>query len=82
MSKYILLSSIINNKDIDDIVKNILDMTSWLKIYYPEYENWFINKHIPSIYLGTRDTILLIINDEIVVYVILNMKKIKYVLYS
>ena len=31
MSKYILLSSIINNKDIDNIVKNILDMTSSLK---------------------------------------------------
>lgn len=39
MSKYILLSSIINNKDIDNIVKNILDMTRSLKKYYPEYES-------------------------------------------
>ena len=66
MSKYILLSSIINNKDIDDIVKNILDMTSSLKKYYPEYESWFMNKHIPGIYLDTRDTILLMINNDIV----------------
>lgn len=66
MSKYILLSSIINNKDIDNIVKNILDMTRSLKKYYPEYESWFINKHIPGIYLGTRDAILLMINNDIV----------------
>lgn len=66
MSKCILLSSIINDKDIDDIIKNILDMTSSLKKYYPEYENWFKTKHIPGIYLGTRDTILLIINNDIV----------------
>ena len=66
MNKYILLSSIINNKNIDNIIKNILDMTSSLKKYYPEYESWFINKHISGIYLGTRDTILLIINDEII----------------
>ena len=66
MSKYILLSSIINNKDIDDIVKNILDMTSSLKKYYPEYESWFMNKHIPGIYLDTRNTILLMINNDIV----------------
>lgn len=39
MSKYILLSSITNNKDIENIIKNILDMTSSLKKYYPEYES-------------------------------------------
>lgn len=66
MSKYILLSSIINNKDIENIIKNILDMTSSLKKYYPEYESWFMNKHIPGIYLNTRDTILLMINNDIV----------------
>lgn len=66
MSKYILLSSIINNKDIENIIKNILDMTSSLKKYYPEYESWFMNKHIPGIYLDTRDTILLMINNDIV----------------
>lgn len=31
MNKYILLSGITNNKDIENIIKNILDMTSSLK---------------------------------------------------
>lgn len=81
MSKYILLSSIINNKDIDNIIKNILDMTSSLKKYYPEYESWFMNKHIPGIYLDTRDTILLMINNDIVGICNIKYEEKKYVLY-
>ena len=67
MIKYYSLSKLISQgHDIESIINEILLVTIKAKTTYPEYADWFINKHIPGIYLGTRDTIIAVDNNKII----------------
>lgn len=67
MIEYYSLSKLIQDGyDINEIINEILLVTISAKQTYPEYTKWFLEKHIPGIYLGTRDTIIAIHNHKIV----------------
>ena len=63
MINYYSLSKLLQNgHDIEPIINEILLVTISAKTTYPEYTKWFLEKHIPGIYLGTRDTIIAVHN--------------------
>lgn len=67
MIKYYSLNNLLKQgHDLEPIVNEILLVTISAKTTYPEYAEWFIKKHIPGIYLGTRDTIIAVHNNKIV----------------
>jgi hypothetical protein len=67
MINYYSLSTLIKKGiDISPIIDEILLVTISAKTTYPEYTEWFIKKHVPGIYLGTRDTIIAVHNNKIV----------------
>ncbi len=67
MINYYSLSKLVKEGiDIEPIINEILLTTISAKTTYPEYTKWFIEKHIPGIYLGTRDTIIAVHNNKIV----------------
>ncbi len=67
MINYYSLSKLISEgQEIDSIINEILLVTISTKTTYPEYTKWFLEKHIPGIYLGTRDTIIAVHNNKIV----------------
>ena len=67
MINYYSLSKLLQEgHDIESIINEILLVTISAKTTYPEYTKWFIEKHIPGIYLGTRDTIIAVNNNKIV----------------
>ncbi len=67
MIKYYSLQDLLKNGlDIEPIIQEILLTTISAKTTYPEYAEWFINKHIPDVYKGTRNTIIAIHNNRIV----------------
>ena len=66
MINYYSLSKLVKEGiDIEPIINEILLVTISAKTTYPEYTKWFIEKHIPGIYLGTRDTIIAVHNNKI-----------------
>lgn len=67
MINYYSLSKLVKEGiDIEPIINEILLTTISAKTTYPEYTKWFVEKHIPGIYLGTRDTIIAVHNNKIV----------------
>lgn len=67
MIKYYSLSELLKKGiDLNPIIDAILLETISAKATYPEYTEWFIKKHIPGIYLGTRDTIIAVHNNKII----------------
>lgn len=67
MIKYYSLSNLLTKGlDINPIIDEILLVTISAKTTYPEYTDWFIKKHVPGIYLGTRDTIIAVHNNKII----------------
>lgn len=59
MIKYYSLKGLLKEGiDINPIIDEILRITITAKSTYPEYGTWFINKHVPGIFIGTRDTII------------------------
>lgn len=52
--------------DIEPVINEILFITVSAKTTYPEYADWFIKKHVPGIYDGTRNTIIAVHNNKIV----------------
>lgn len=65
--KYYVLSDLINKGiDINPIINEILLMTISAKDTYPEYLEWFTKKHVPGIYTGTRDTIIVVDKNHLV----------------
>ena len=67
MINYYSLSKLVKEGiDIESIINEILLTTISAKTTYPEYTKWFVEKHIPGIYLGTRDTIIAVHNNKIV----------------
>jgi hypothetical protein len=67
MINYYSLSELLQKgHDIEKIINEILLVTISAKTTYPEYTKWFLEKHIPGIYLGTRDTIIAVHNNRIV----------------
>ena len=67
MINYYSLSNLVKEGiDIESIINEILLTTISAKTTYPEYTKWFVEKHIPGIYLGTRDTIIAVHNNKIV----------------
>ncbi len=52
--------------DLEQIINEILLVTISAKTTYPEYAEWFIKKHVPGIYVGTRNTIIAVDNNKIV----------------
>lgn len=67
MIKYYSLSKLLQEgHDLEPIINEILLTTISAKTTYPEYTEWFMKKHIPGIYLGTRDTIIAVHNNKII----------------
>ena len=67
MINYYSLSKLVKEGiDIEPIINEILLVTISAKTTYPEYTKWFIEKHVPGIFLGTRDTIIAVHNNKIV----------------
>lgn len=65
--KYYVLSQLINKGiDLNPIINEILLLTISAKKTYPEYTKWFLEQHIPGIYLGTRDTIIVVHNNHLI----------------
>lgn len=65
--KYYTLSQLVKKGiDINPIINEILLMTISAKETYPEYIEWFTKKHVPGIYAGTRDTIIVVDNNNLV----------------
>lgn len=60
-----LIKKGISDKKYVEIVMHILNVTLPVKTAYPEYKNWFLNKHIPNIGIN-RNTLFAILNNEIV----------------
>lgn len=76
MIEYIKLSEYIKfNMDIDFLINNILRITVNAKKEYPNYANWFINKHIPGLYNGNRDTIIAVDKNKQLIVGVCNIKK-------
>ncbi len=63
---YSLNKLLTEGHDIEPIINEILLTTISAKTTYPEYTEWFIKKHIPGVYQGTRDTIIAVHNNKIV----------------
>ncbi len=67
MINYYSLSNLLQKGiDIEPIINEILLTTISAKTTYPEYTDWFLKKHIPGIYQGTRDTIIAVHNNKII----------------
>lgn len=70
MTTYIKLSELIKQnypkEIIGKLIAEILKTTLPAKKDYPDYEKWFLEKHIPGCYQGTRDTIIAIKKGTIV----------------
>ncbi len=67
MIKYYSLNKLLTEgHDIEPIINEILLTTISAKTTYPEYTEWFVKKHIPGVYQGTRDTIIAVHNNKIV----------------
>lgn len=67
MIKYYSLQTLLEKGvDIEPIINEILFVTVSAKTTYPEYAEWFIKKHVPGIYDGTRNTIIAVHNNKIV----------------
>lgn len=67
MIKYYSLSNLIKEgRDINPIIDEILSITISAKTTYPEYLTWFLEKHVPGIYSGTRDTIIAVDNNKLI----------------
>lgn len=67
MINYYSLSNLLQKGiDIELIINEILLTTISAKTTYPEYTDWFLKKHIPGIYQGTRDTIIAVHNNKII----------------
>lgn len=67
MINYYSLSKLVKEGiDIEPIINEILLVTISAKTTYPEYTKWFIEKHVPGIFLGIRDTIIAVHNNKIV----------------
>lgn len=60
--------------DINPIVNEIIVLTLDSKKNYPNYYNWFLKKHVPGIYAGTRDTIIAIDEDKQQIIGVSNIK--------
>lgn len=52
--------------DINPIIDEILHVTISAKSTYPEYAMWFMEKHVPGIYAGMRNTIIAVDNNLVV----------------
>ncbi len=52
--------------DINPIIDEILLVTISAKSTYPEYAIWFMEKHVPGIYIGDRNTIIAVHNKKVV----------------
>lgn len=67
MINYYSLSKLLQEgHNIEAIIDEVLLVTINAKNTYPEYTKWFLEKHIPGIYLGTRDTIIAVHYNRIV----------------
>lgn len=67
MIKYYSLQTLLKEGiEIDSIINEILLITISAKTTYPEYAEWFMKKHVPGIYAGTRNTIIAVHNNKIV----------------
>lgn len=67
MINYYSLSKLLQEgQNLEPIINEIILVTINAKTTYPEYVDWFVNKHVPGIYLGTRDTIIAVHNNKIV----------------
>lgn len=51
---------------INNLLKETIQFTQPLKTYYPNYEEWFLQKQIPGLYQGTRDIFLSIDQNKII----------------
>lgn len=51
---------------IDHLIADVLEMTLAAKKDYPEFATWFMEKHVPGLYNGTRDIVLAISKNEII----------------
>lgn len=67
-----LLKQVLSDEFFLQIINKILEVTLPVKGAYPEYKNWFLNKHIPGI--GKNRNILFAVYQEKIVGVI-NLKK-------
>lgn len=63
---YSLRKLLDEGSDISSIIDEILFVTVSAKRTYPEYASWFLTKHVPGIYDGTRNTIIAIYKKKIV----------------
>ena len=67
MIKYYSLSKLLQEGyDLEPIINEILLTTISAKTTYPEYTEWFMKKHVPGIYLGTRDTVIAVYKNKII----------------
>lgn len=67
MIKYYSLQKLLQDGiDIHPIIDEILRVTISAKSTYPEYAMWFMQKHVPGIFLGTRNTIIAVHKNCIV----------------
>ncbi len=67
MISYYSLQALLEKEiNIEPIINEILFVTVSAKKTYPEYAEWFIKKHVPGIYAGTRNTIIAVHNNKIV----------------
>lgn len=66
MINYYLLSTFKNDSIIfNKLVEEILKVTLPVKKQYPNYKNWFLNKHIPQVGIN-RETIIAVSKNTIV----------------
>lgn len=73
MQYYTLSQLLKKGIDINPIIDQILLMTIESKNTYPEYVEWFMQKHVPGIYSGKRDTIIVVYKNKLIG--IANIKK-------
>lgn len=69
MIEYIILSKLMKEnreKELVLLLKRIVIETNSFKKDYPDYENWFWEKHVIGIFEGNRDTIIAIKNNKII----------------
>ena len=64
--RYLYLSDLIKKGiDLNPVLLYILELTLPTKKSYP-YVKWFLEKHVPGIYGGNRDTILCVFGHKII----------------